>query len=282
MQCQTIVVANKKGGVGKTTAALNLAIAFAALGKRVGLIDVDPQGHISVSLDMVDDYGRPAEGIFHLMVNNAPLEQVLYPAPRDEYEAIIRVPGGRVVVLPGGAKTQLAAVNIQLEGGNYDALASAIAPLKNMCDVIVMDTAPSNSLFTAGIYNAADWVLIPTLLTRLGVDSVAETVQEMANLKNLHAARLLGVVPTMTQPRTREERLRLEELKSVYNQDGKTLIWDDVSIRYSVVWREASEAARSIFSYQKPKDKTAKLVAEEQMWALTYKVMDSIGVRING
>lgn len=282
MQCQTIVVANKKGGVGKTTAALNLAIAFAALGKRVGLVDVDPQGHISVSLDMVDDYGRPADGIFHLMVNRVNIEQVLFPAPQDEYESVIRVQGGSVIVLPGGPKTQLAAINIQLEGGNYDALASAIAPLKTMCDVIIMDTAPSNSLFTAGIYNAGDWVLIPTLLTRLGVDSVAETVQEMANLKSLYTARLLGIVPTMTQPRTREEKMRLGELKSIYNKDGKELIWDDVAIRYSVVWREASEAARSIFSYRNPKNKTVKQAAEEQMWSLAYKVMNKIGVHING
>ncbi|MBZ0305636.1 MAG: ParA family protein [Anaerolineae bacterium] len=270
----TIVIANKKGGVAKTTLALNIAVAFAALGRRVGLIDMDPQGHISVSLDMVDDYGRPAEGVFQLMVNGVAMEKVIRPAPRDEYESIVRVPGGEVIVLPGGAKTQLAAVNIQLEGGNYDALAGAIAPLKQMCDVIVMDTAPSNSLFTGGIYNAADWVLIPTLLTRLGVDSVAETVQEMANLKNLHRARLMGIVPTMMQPRTREERLRLEELKSVYQE----LVWDDVGIRYSVVWREASEAARSIFSYQKPKDRLAKRQAENQMWALVEK----IGVAVHG
>jgi chromosome partitioning protein len=275
---KTLAVTNKKGGVGKTTIALNTGIALAALGYKVGIVDMDPQGHISVSLDVVDEEGQPREGVFNLLVNGYDLDDVIYEAPLAEYQSAVKRPGGVLWVLPGWKKTQLAAVNIQLEGGDYAALGRAIRPLKDRCDVVIFDTAPSNSLFEAGILEASDDVLIPTQLSRLSVDGVHNTVREMANLNKLHDAQLIGIAPVMVQSNTIEDRQRQDELEKAYGN----LIWSDVSVKYSAVWRSASEEARSIFSFESKTNPRGKEQAEAALWVLVDKLVKVMELEVNG
>lgn len=274
----TIAVSCKKGGVGKTTLAFNMSIALAALGYRVGLVDLDTQGHISVSLDVVGEDGLPIEGIFKLLCNEpkARLWDVMFEAPQDEYASIVRVQGGSVVVVPGGAKTTLASVNIQMRGEDYDALSAALAPLQETCDVIVFDTAPSNSLFTAGIYQASDFVLIPTKLSRLESDGVYHTIREMEKMRSLHQARLLGIIPTFTQMNVKEDRARLEELQREFGFK----VWGDVAIPFSAVWKSASDEARSIFSFKSETNPQGKKMAEMAMWAVVEKVVEKAGLKL--
>lgn len=276
----TLVITCKKGGVGKTTLALNLAVALTALGFKVALIDVDPQGGISVSLDMLDDYGAPMEGIFDLLIKEMPLDKVVFQAPADEYESVRRLPGGELYVLPGGNKTQRAAVVINEDGEDYDLLTRLIQPLRDRVHFTIWDTAPSNALWEGGILSAADYVLIPTELTRLSLDGVAKTVHQMLALQKLHNARLLGIVPTITNLNTRGQHERLTELHDQY--PGK--IWDEVAIPESQVWKDASEAARSIFSYKSPSNPIAKRNAENAMWAVALFLLNKIRTKegLNG
>lgn len=274
MDCITIAVTNNKGGVGKTTLSLNLATALACLGVPVGVIDMDPQGHISVSLDVVDEAGRPRDSIFNLLVNEMPIDKLIYESPADEYEAAVKTPGGKVWVLPGGSKTQLAAMNIQLQGGQVDTFSKAIQPMRERCQVIFIDSAPSNSLFTAGIYHASDWVLIPTQLNRLSLNGVRQTYEQIHGMTTTHDAKLLGIVPNMVQINTLEDQQRLGELVELY----EGAVWHDVCITRSSVWNSASEEARSIFSYQSPTNRTGKQQAEEQMWRLSNRLCEKIGL----
>lgn len=272
----TIAVTCKKGGVGKTTVALNMGVALAALGYKVAVVDLDPQGHISISFDMVGDDGLPIEGIFRMLCNEpkADVWEVVYVAPRDEYEKMIRVPGGELIVVPGGSKTTLASVNIQMRGEDYDALSIALEPLKKEYDVMIFDTAPSNSLFTAGIYQAADFALIPTKLSRLESDGVYHTLREMDKLKALHQTRLLGILPTFTQMNVKEDQRRLAELIQQFGDK----VWNDVAIPYSAVWKSASDEARSIFSYESETNPAGKKNAEAAMWAVVEKVVAKVGL----
>lgn len=272
----TIAVTCKKGGVAKTTLALNMGVALAALGYKVAVVDLDPQGHISISFDMVGDDGLPVEGIFRMLCNEprADVWDVAWPAPTDEYQDIVRVPGGELIVVPGGSKTTLASVNIQMRGEDYDALGLALSPLKNECDVMIFDTAPSNSLFTAGIYQAADYALIPTKLSRLESDGVYHTLREMDKLKALHQTRLLGIVPTFTQMNVKEDRDRLDELVREFGDK----VWQDVSIPFSAVWKSASDEARSIFSYRSKTNPEGKKNAESAMWSVVEKVVAKVGL----
>lgn len=271
----TIIVTCKKGGVGKTTLALNLAVALTALGFKVALIDVDPQGGISVSLDMLDDRGFAIEGIYDLLMKDYPLEQVTFAAPRDEYEPVLRQPGGELWVLPGGNKTQRAAVAINEDGGDFDLLSRLTAPLRNRVHFTIWDTAPSNALWEAGILSAADYVFIPTELTRLSLDGVAKTLHQMQNLQKLHHARLLGILPTITNLNTLGQQERLAELHMKYPHR----VWDTVAIPESQVWKDASEAARSIFSYKSPSNPTAKRNAENAMWAVAHHLLTQVSAK---
>lgn len=274
MGCAIITITNNKGGVGKTTLSLNLAVALAALGIKVGLIDMDPQGHISVSLDVVDDNGQPTDGIYDLLVNERPLHQIIYQMPEDEYKEVQRIPGGELWVLSSGARSQLAALNIQLKGGQIDIFSRAIEPLRQRCQIIFIDTAPANSLFMTGIYYASDWILIPTQLSRLSINGVEQTIHQMASLKALHQAQILGIVPTMVQLHTREDRDRLNELVQVFGD----LVWQDLALSQSTVWRTASEEARSIFSYRSATNREGQSRAENQMWSIAIKVLEQAGV----
>ncbi len=271
----TIVVTCKKGGVGKTTVALNLAVALTALGYKVALYDIDPQGGISVSLDLLDERGFAVEGVFNLLIKEYALKDVILEAPRDEYEPVCRRPGGELWVLPGGNKTQKAAAIINEDGGDFDLLSRLTAPLRQQVHFTIWDTAPSNALWEAGILSSADYVLIPTELTRLSLDGVSKTVHQMQALQKLHNARLLGVLPTITNLNTLGQQERLAELHTKY--PGK--VWDTVAIPESQVWKDASEAARSIFSFKSPTNPVAKRNGENAMWAVAHHLLSKISVK---
>lgn len=271
----TLVITCKKGGVGKTTLALNLAVALTALGFKVLLVDVDPQGGISVSLDMLDNNGSVIEGIFDLLIKEYPLERVIYEAPRDEYEAIRQVAGGELWVLPGGNKTQKAAAVINDDGGDFDLLGRLIAPFSQQVHFTIIDTAPSNALWEAGILRNADYVLVPTELNRLSVDGAVKTFHQMQALQDLHTARLLGVLPNIVKLSARGQKERLKELHKKF--PGK--VWEEVAIPESEVWKDTSEAARSIFSFKSETNPGGKRNAVAAMWAVTHHFLSQISVK---
>lgn len=275
MSKKSFAVAVKKGGTGKTTLSLNLAVFFAALGLKVGLFDLDPQGHISVSLDVLDDDGLPHEGVFDFLINRRPFAECVYYAPDDEWAGIKQRDGGSILVMPGGNRTQLAAVGVAQNGADYDMLTEAMQEMRQHCDVVISDTAPSNSLFQAGIYAANDYVLVPTHLSILSIQSVDATIREMAKLNRLHNAEIMGIVPTMTQANTNEDERQLGVLRDSY---GEHLVWHDTAVPYSAVWRTASEEARTIFSFQSKTNPNGKAKAQAAMAALAHQVLSKLEV----
>lgn len=261
----TLAIMNQKGGVGKTTLTVHLGVGLAALGYQVCLIDMDPQGHLSVSFDIGDE---PEDGIFELLVNRRPLDILLRPIDPVQYTGLVDAPLGFLNLLPGGQRTQLAAVDIQLRGADFGAFGDAIEPLKEQYDFVLIDTSPTVALFTAAIIQATDYVLVPTEMSRLSFDGIRKIIRNMVNLEGLHNATVMGIVPMMTRPNTREYFERLQELQTTY----PNLVWHEVGMTMSTVWKEAADAAMTIYKYV-PGHKVV-----DQAWALCGRVLQAMEV----
>lgn len=263
-----VSIKTQKGGEGKTTLAVNLAAFLAANGYRVLVVDMDAQGHFSLSLAMTQD-GKPIEGIFNTLVNEQPVQQFVLPIPEDEYSGVALQAGGCVHLLPGGVKTALAGVQMQLAGSDYMVLKRLLLdPLQGDYDAVLIDNEPTAGLWLGAILYASNYVLIPSQMAVLSLDGAKQITLQMRNLARLHDARILGVVPMMTAPRTKEHR---EQMKTAHQMfPGK--VWETEGLTYSTVWKEASNYGRGILSYA-PGSKAA-----EQLWLLGKRFVKEIGL----
>ncbi|GIK63846.1 MAG: hypothetical protein BroJett018_16400 [Chloroflexota bacterium] len=243
---------NQKGGVGKTTLTITFGTGLAAMGYNVVIVDTDPQGNISLGLrGLLDSKGQPRDGLYNLLSNDATLESVLLTVDSSQYDfdlpSDIPVigPPGSLRVLPGYAKTSIAAVDMFLRGKSISALKKALKPLNDSAHFVLFDTPPSASLFTPAVLAMADLILIPTQLARWSLDGIGEVYRIMADAAEEHHAEVLGIVPTMTEMHTNEDQERLQELTSRY----PALVWEDAMIAKSTVWKQAADVQKSIFKY---------------------------------
>ena len=238
---RTIAIANQKGGVGKTTTVINLGVALAHMEKKVLLVDVDPQGTLSVGV------GVDANGLDH----------TIYDAMMDSHEPanrIIRPVQAYLDLLP--ANNDLAAAEIELipELRRELVLRRVLEPLDAWYDYILIDCPPSLSLLTVNSLCASDGVIIPMQceffamrVIRLLLDSINRTKDRLnPDLE------LIGILATMYSTGTVHAREVLEELRSAF---GDKVF--EVVIYKSIRFAEASVANKAIIEYSS-KHKGAK------------------------
>jgi chromosome partitioning protein len=233
MEKTVIAIANQKGGVGKTTTAINLAAAFALRGMRVLLLDLDPQANSSISyLDpSIIDFSA-----YDLLVDGAGgVEQAVYRTTVDGMD-----------IIP--ARINLAKVESKLVG-DFDApfrLKDRLEPFKNEYDVIVVDTPPTLGLITVNALVAASHVLIPiqsSYFALEGTDDLLETIEKVKARPNPNL-KVLGVVVTLHDRRTTLSREVYEQIKRVFGPSlFETVITKSVRLEESPAYKE------SIFSF---------------------------------
>lgn len=231
---KVIAIANQKGGSGKTTTTRSLGAALAESGKRILLVDMDPQASLS------EGCGLP----LHL------LERTIYHVLLGSYriiDAIVAVEDN-VDLVP--TNINLSAAELQLVNMNRreDKLRNAIKSIKDYYDYVLIDCPPSFGLLTVNSLSAADSVLIPMTCdyyTMLGVRLMLDSVREIQAEVN-GELKVEGILPTRFDGRTLHAREILEQTKEALGSQYRIF---DIIIKESVRFKESPIGAKSILEY---------------------------------
>jgi chromosome partitioning protein len=247
---RTIALMNQKGGVGKTTTTVNLGAALAERGRRVLLIDLDPQAHLTIT------YGvEPADGptLYEVLAGDV---GVLQATRRLEVPGIAEK-GGEIHVLPGsldlaGLESEMADVE-----GRQLKLREAMERAAHDYDYVLLDCPPSLGLLTVNALALADEVLIPMqahFLALQGFAKLLETTQLVGQSIN-QGLKVCGVVLTMFDAQTRLGSDVVNELQGFFDAArGQKLPWSesrlyDTKIRRNIKLAEAPSFGQSILAY---------------------------------
>jgi chromosome partitioning protein len=224
-----IVIANQKGGVGKTTTAINLAAAFARKEKRVLLIDLDPQGNSSISF--LDPLTVEISAYELMMDGRGSTEQAIYQTGVKGLD-----------IIP--SRINLAKLESKLVG-DFDApfrLKDRLEPLRALYDIIVIDTPPTLGLITVNALVAATHVLIPiqsSYFALEGADDLLETIEKVKARPNPNL-QVLGVVVTLHDKRTTLAREVYQQIKRVFGAKiFETVITRSVRLEESPAYKES-------------------------------------------
>src|SRR3990172_4493372 len=228
---KVIAVANRKGGCGKTTTAINLSACLAKKSFRVLLLDLDPQGHASLGLNA---YQQDARDMYHVITRQAKLEEIIIT---DVFPGLDVAP----------ATLTLAAVeHLPFEHGGREALLEQpLASVRSRYDYVVVDCPPSLGLLSMNALSAADLVLIPIEMSRFGVAGVERMYETVALIREREEREIpIRVLPTLVDTRT---RLCRHFLREVWQRFA-----DDVSpgaVLYTVRLRESVNSGVPIVAY---------------------------------
>ncbi len=228
-----IALANQKGGVGKTTTAVNLAWYLAAEGWRTLLLDLDPQGNATSSLGLHKYPDQPTS--LDWMLHHAALDDCLQSTGRERLSIM-------------GANRDLAAAELDLKTLQRPQrrLAELLAPAQHRWDVVIIDCPPSLGLLTVNGLTAAQHVIIPVQCEYLALEGLAEvtgTIERIGRSLNPSLA-VLGLVMTMFDSRT---RLSIDVVRDVHQRYPELMF--RALIPRSVRVAEAPSHGRSIFEY---------------------------------
>jgi chromosome partitioning protein len=230
---QILPVINNKGGVGKTTTAVNVAAGLARRGHRVLLVDLDSQGSASVHLGVSSDNLRPS--IADALFGRRSVEDVIRPTKIENLDLVT-------------GSLDLANTDIRLKDvdGREKRLRQILEPVKDLYDQILIDCPPSTSIVTINALVAGDGFIVPVAPTYLALEGVVSLGKVVRRVRRdlEQAAPLLGIVMTGTGSESDESKSVTAEIRKHYG--GKVF---DAEIRYDNVLSEAPAHGDDVFAY---------------------------------
>ena len=200
----TVVFANQKGGVGKTTSAVNIGAYIAAAGKKVLLVDFDPQGNLSSSVGV----RKPDHSVYDVLVGNAAAADAVYPTPQEN-----------LFILPSDLKLSGATVELADAPGREKYLKKALAPVESDYDYILIDCPPSLGVLTINGFVAARSVIVPLQCEFFALEGflnmLFNTIKRIQKSLN-PSLRIGGIMFTMYDSRTRLAQEVIQQVKGVF------------------------------------------------------------------
>lgn len=227
---RVVAFTNQKGGVAKTTTTLNLGVAFQERGERVLLVDLDPQGNLTMSLGLDPDSVRPS--MYDVLVSGVSIEDAIHHQELD------------VAV----SNIDLAAAEIALSSliGRERALTKALLQVHDTYEFVLIDTPPSLGLLTINALTASDAVIVPVQCEYLSLRGLAQLERTLELVRdNLNPkVHIAGILPTMYDARTVHGREAVEVLRGSFGD----LVYK-TEIHKTIKFAEAPVKGQSVLKY---------------------------------
>jgi len=227
---RVISFANQKGGVAKTTTTLNLGVALAEREMKVLLVDLDPQGNLTMSQGLNPD--TIERSMFDVLVHRLPIQEVIHHTEVDLAVSSIDL---------AGAELALSSMI-----GRERALEKALAPVRESFDFVLVDTPPSLGLLTINALVASNGVIVPVQCEYLSLRGLVQLENTLSMIReNLNPeVGIEGILPTMYDKRTLHSREAVEILQENFGD----LVFD-TKIRKTVRYAEAPVKGTSVLKY---------------------------------
>ena len=224
-------ISNQKGGVGKTTTAVNVAAALASKGLQVLVVDLDPQSNLTMSFGV--DPESLEQSMFDVLVHRLPITEVIHHQEVDVAVSSIDLAGAELA--------------LSSAIGRERALEKAFAPIKKDYDYILIDTPPSLGLLTINAFTASSGVIVPVQCEYLSLRGLVQLESTLQMIReNLNAnVKIEGILPTMVDKRTVHAREALQLLTANFGD----LVFN-TRIRKTVKLAEAPVRGGSVLTYQ--------------------------------